>query len=167
MEGITIPGVCPVCTVTFGVLEGLTDFGGRTAAFLFALGFALRFGAAFGFVFDLLMPGMVWPSCCANTSRAETRQNNRATNKTITRLNSENRPFITTSPLERSAAILVVAPVRPPGRFNFEEPAPRDGAKETVPRLEMRAAHTDLTLVLLLLHVHVARITTAAAAPIF
>lgn len=73
---------------------GLADFGPRTADFRFALRFAFRFGAAFGFGFDLLMPGMVWPSCCASTAGAETMQNNTTRDKTVTCLNLENCFFI-------------------------------------------------------------------------
>jgi hypothetical protein len=85
------------------VIAGLADFGARAAAFLFALGFAFRFGTALGFGFDLLIPGIVWPSCWASTSGAETRQNTTTTDKTIARLNSEIRLFITPHRLKETA----------------------------------------------------------------
>lgn len=86
-EGITIPGVCPVWPGAGETLLGLADPAPLAAGSRFALRFAFRFGAAFGFGFGLLMPGMLWPSCCANTSGAETMTNSASSDKIVACLN--------------------------------------------------------------------------------
>lgn len=71
------------------LLAGLVDFAPRAAGFRFVLRFAFRLGAAFGFGFGLLIPGMLWPSCWASTAGAATMQNNTTRDKIVTCLNPE------------------------------------------------------------------------------
>ena len=57
--GIGILSVCSEWPPTDGTAAGLADFDSRAAGFCLALPFALRFGAALGFGFDLSCP-----ACC-------------------------------------------------------------------------------------------------------
>jgi len=73
-DGLTIPGVCSWPAgigVPGGVLAGLID-GGRVADFrlgdlLLTVRIGFRVLVALGFGLGLLIPGITWPSCCANT----------------------------------------------------------------------------------------------------
>lgn len=89
--GIGVLGVCSEWPPAAGITVGLADFDPRAAVFRFAF----RFGAAFGFAFDLFMPGMLWPSCWANTGGAKTMQNKTTRDKITASLNSEDCLFIT------------------------------------------------------------------------
>jgi hypothetical protein len=66
-DGITIPGVWTCSGVD--LLTGVGAFGARVVDLRDALrfGFGFRFGRGFDFGLGLLIPGMLCPSCWANT----------------------------------------------------------------------------------------------------
>ncbi|MGH9968346.1 MAG: hypothetical protein ACREBG_11040 [Pyrinomonadaceae bacterium] len=66
-DGITISGVCPLWPGTAGILVGLLDFALTMLGRRFALRDVFRFGVRLGLGFGLLIPGILWPSCCENT----------------------------------------------------------------------------------------------------
>jgi hypothetical protein len=85
-EGITIPGVC-LWPGAAAAPVGLVVFCLPAADLRLTVRFAFRFGAAFDFGFDLLIPGMTWPSCCALTAGDETMQNSTTNDQIVTWLN--------------------------------------------------------------------------------
>ena len=72
LAGIFIPGMLPISSLFAGGFFRVTFFFLRVVAF------------DFGFGFGLLIPGMLWPSCCARTGRfATNRKAARTSNQTL------------------------------------------------------------------------------------
>ena len=65
-----VPGGVPVGVpgrVFAGLIDGARLAGLRLADFLLIVRIGFRALVAFGFDLGLLIPGIVWPSCCAKT----------------------------------------------------------------------------------------------------
>lgn len=133
---------------------GLVSFDRRPVVSRLVLRFAFRLGAAFGFGFGLLMPGMLWPSCWATTAGAEAMQNITTRDKIATCLNLDNR-FSITTPLETNLQASYDPPELPSLHENGGARTPKE-PEELGSHIGVRARDAELTLFRLVVHLHVA-----------
>lgn len=150
---MTIPGVCSWAAgieVPGGMLGGLADGARladlRLADFLLTVRTGFRFGVALAFGLGLLIPGIAWPSCCANTLWPT---ENDSENNTISVVDKNKCVG------DRDAFLMI------PDLFKWCGRVAERRSNARTPN-----SWLPFCLFLLVCHLHLARVATTAAAPI-